>query len=212
MNKEDILYDLIKENENLVYKIASRYNNYYNIEDLYQVGVIGIIKASENFNDSINTKFSSYAYKYILGEIIEYIRKDRNIVISDEVFNLYKKYIRVRDLLFNKLEREPLLSEICNFMEIDESYLTKIIETVAFTKSIENDTDYYMDDREDIINKILINEELTSLNESDRLLIDYRYYQGFTQSETAEMLGISQVKVSRQEKLILSRMKNNITI
>ena len=57
MNKEDILYDLIKENENLVYKIASRYNNYYNIEDLYQVGVIGIIKASENFNDSINTKF-----------------------------------------------------------------------------------------------------------------------------------------------------------
>ena len=69
-----------------------------------------------------------------------------------------------------------------------------------------------MDDREDIINKILINEELTSLNESDRLLIDYRYYQGFTQSETAEMLGISQVKVSRQEKLILSRMKNNITI
>lgn len=212
MNKEDILYDLIKENENLVYKIASRYNNYYNIEDLYQVGVIGIIKASENFNDSINTKFSSYAYKYILGEIIEYIRKDRNIVISDEVFNLYKKYIRVRDLLFNKLEREPLLSEICNFMEIDESYLTKIIETVAFTKSIENDTEYYMDDREDIINKILINEELTSLNESDRLLIDYRYYQGFTQSETAEMLGISQVKVSRQEKLILSRMKNNITI
>lgn len=212
MNKEDILYDLIKENENLVYKIASRYNNYYNIEDLYQVGVIGIIKASENFNDSINTKFSSYAYKYILGEIIEYIRKDRNIVISDEIFNLYKKYIRVRDLLFNKLEREPLLSEICNFMEIDESYLTKIIETVAFTKSIENDTDYYMDDREDIINKILINEELTSLNESDRLLIDYRYYQGFTQSETAEMLGISQVKVSRQEKLILSRMKNNITI
>lgn len=212
MNKEDILYDLIKENENLVYKIASRYNNYYNIEDLYQVGVIGIIKASENFNDSINTKFSSYAYKYILGEIIEYIRKDRNIVISDEIFNLYKKYIRVRDLLFNKLEREPLLSEICNFMEIDESYLTKIIETVAFTKSIENDTDYYMDYREDIINKILINEELTSLNESDRLLIDYRYYQGFTQSETAEILGISQVKVSRQEKLILSRMKNNITI
>ena len=212
MNREEILNSLIKENENLVYKIASKYSRYYNLDDLYQVGIIGIIKANEHFDSSSGTKFSTYAYKYILGEIIEYIRKDRNIIVSDEIFNLYKKYLQIKDLLFSKLEREPMLSEICDFMGLNESYLTKVIESVAFTKSLENDREFYLDNTDDIINKIFIDDALSNLDESDRLLIDYRYYKGFTQSETANLLGLSQVKVSRQEKLILSRIKNNIII
>lgn len=114
-------------------------------------------------------------------------------------------------MLTSKLEREPSFSEIALFMEIDEGVLRNVIETIAFTKSTdESDYDYGNDKREEIDNKILLDNELSSMDEFDRSLIEFRYYQGYTQSETADALGVSQVKVSRQEKLILSRMKSNI--
>ena len=95
-------------------------------------------------------------------------------------------------------------------MEIDEKTLLNIIESITFTKSIENDYNYGNDNRDEIDDKILIQNELESLNDFDKSLIQYRYFDGFSQSETAEVLGISQVKVSRCEKLILNKMKNNI--
>ena len=202
---------LIKESEGLIYKIASKYSMYYSIEDLYQVGSIGVIKAYKNYKKDTSVKFSTYAYKYILGEIIEFIRCDRNIKVSEEYMSLYKKYLSIRSLLTSKLEREPSFSEICSFMEIDEGVLRNVIETISFTKSTdESDYDYGNDKREEIDNKILLENELSSMDDFDRNLIEYRYYQGYTQSETADALGVSQVKVSRQEKLILSRMKSNI--
>ncbi len=202
---------LIKESEGLIYKIASKYSMYYSIEDLYQVGSIGVIKAYKNYKKDTSVKFSTYAYKYILGEIIEFIRCDRNIKVSEEYMSLHKKYLSIRSLLTSKLEREPSFSEICSFMEIDEGVLRNVIETISFTKSTdESDYDYGNDKREEIDNKILLDNELSSMDDFDRNLIEYRYYQGYTQSETADALGVSQVKVSRQEKLILSRMKSNI--
>lgn len=202
---------LIKESEWLIYKIASKYSMYYSIDDLYQVGTIGVIKAYKNYKKDTSVKFSTYAYKYILGEIIEFIRNDRNIKVSEEFMSLYKKYLSVKSMLTSKLEREPSFNEICSFMEISESVLRNVIETIAFTKSTdENDYDYGNDKREEIDNKILLENELSSMDEFDRSLIEYRYYFGYTQSETADVLGVSQVKVSRQEKLILSRMKSNI--
>ncbi len=208
MDKEDI--DLLKENENLVYKLASKYSNYYNFDDLYQAGMIGIIKASKNYKENTNTKFSTYAYKYIFGEMLDYIKKDRNIIISSDTFSIYKKYLKVKELLFIKLDREPKLNEISKFMNLDESYLVNIIQSVAFTMTLENDNSYYSDNSENVINKILIDNEMELLNEMEKSIINYRYYMGFTQSEVADILGVSQVKVSRQEKLILSKMKNNI--
>ena len=96
-------------------------------------------------------------------------------------------------------------------MEIDESVMFNIIETISFTKSMdEKDYDYGNDKREEIDNRILLDTELSLMDDFDRQLIEYRYYQGYTQSETADVLGVSQVKVSRQEKLILERMKSNI--
>lgn len=202
---------LIKESEGLIYKIASKYSMYYNIEDLYQVGSIGVIKAYKNYKRDTSVKFSTYAYKYILGEIVEFIRCDRNIKVSDEYMSLYKKYLCIKSILTSKLEREPSFSEICSFMEIDEGVLLNVIETISFTKSTDDsDYDYGNDKREEIDNKILLENELSSMDEFDRNLIEYRYYFGYTQSETADVLGVSQVKVSRQEKLILSRMKSNI--
>ncbi len=202
---------LIKESEGLIYKIASKYSMYYSIEDLYQVGTIGVIKAYKNFKKDTSVKFSTYAYKYILGEIIEFIRCDRNIKVSEEYMSLYKRYLSIKSMLTSKLEREPSFCEISSFMEIDEGVLRNVIETIAFTKSTdESDYDYGNDKREEIDNKILLDNELSSMDEFDRSLIEFRYYQGYTQSETADALGVSQVKVSRQEKLILSRMKSNI--
>ena len=202
---------LIKESEGLIYKIASKYSMYYSIEDLYQVGTIGVIKAYKNYKKDTSVKFSTYAYKYILGEIIEFIRCDRNIKVSEEYMSLYKRYLSIKSMLTSKLEREPSFSEIALFMEIDEGVLRNVIETIAFTKSTdESDYDYGNDKREEIDNKILLDNELSSMDEFDRSLIEFRYYQGYTQSETADALGVSQVKVSRQEKLILERMKSNI--
>lgn len=211
MTKEEEIMLLIQSNEKLIYKLAYKYSKYYNIDDLYQVGIIGLIKAYNHYDIKSNAKFSSYAYKYILGEIIEYIRKDRNIIVSDEIFSIYKKYLHIKDLFFSINEREASLSEIANYMQLNENYLIHIIESVAFTKSIEEDNNYYYDNRDSVDNEILLNEEIDALNQFDKSIIDYRYYQGFTQSETASIMGISQVKVSREEKLILSKMKNSLT-
>lgn len=202
---------LIKESEGLIYKIASKYSMYYSIDDLYQVGSIGVIKAYKNFKRDTSVKFSTYAYKYILGEIIEFIRTDRNIRVSEEYMSLYKKYLSVKTLLTTRYDREVAFKEICSFMEIDESVMLNIIETISFTKSMdEKDYDYGNDKREEIDNRILLDTELSLMDDFDRQLIEYRYYQGYTQSQTADVLGVSQVKVSRQEKLILERMKSNI--
>lgn len=206
------LEEVIIENKNLILKLASKYSKYYSIEDLYQVGIIGIIKAYDHYNKESNSKFSTYAYKYILGEMIDYIRKDRNIIVSEEYFKIYKKYLEVRRLLETKLNREVTLKEISDFIGIGEEEIVRILEYVSFTKSIDKEIsyEYYVDERENIDTKIYLETLLDSLDNFDRNLIDYRYYQGYTQLETADMLGVTQVKVSRQEKLILQRIKNSI--
>ncbi len=201
---------LIKENEGLIYKIASKYKDYYNIEDLYQAGCIGIIKASNNYKEGSNSKFSTYAYKYILGEIIDFIRKDKNIILSDDMYNIYKQYLKVKELLNNKYNREVSFSEICLFMNIDERYMLNIIESVSISKDIEEKESYIKSDDELNIDDIItLNSGIELLSEEEKMLINYRYYQGYTQMETADLMGMSQVKVSRCEKLILSKMKKS---
>ena len=85
------LIDVITSNENLIYSIINRYSNYYDIEDLYQVGVMGMIKAYYNYNNSYNTKFTSYAYTYILGEVLKYVNGNKNIKLNKDYLCLWKK-------------------------------------------------------------------------------------------------------------------------
>lgn len=209
------LNNRLTECEGIIYKLANKYKNYYNFDDLYQAGCIGIIKADKNYSENENCKFSSYAYKYILGEMVDFIRKDKNIIISDELYNLYKKYIKVKELLYSKYEREVSFDEICKYMEIDKTYLLNIIESVSFAKSIEEDekitNNFYLDNRSEIDTEILLKSELEHLEENEKSLINYRYYEGYSQSETALKMGISQAKVSREEKLILKKIKDNMT-
>ena len=208
--------EIIESNSWLIYKIARSYSEYYNIEDLFQVGSIGLLKAYKNYDKNSNVKFSTFAYKYVFGEIISYIKKDRNIIVGDEYMSIYKKYEKVKSLLISKYNREVSFSEICKFMEMDEQKLLSVIESVMFTKSIDGDSlinyELAYDNREDIFNKVLLESELDALEPFDKSLINYRYYQGFTQSETAQALNTSQVKVSIREKMILQRIKTNISV
>ena len=210
----DEIYLKIKENENLIYKLASKYTAYYNIEDLYQAGCMGIIKAYKKFDNKLNVKFSTYAYKYILGEMIDYIRKDKNIIVSDEIFDIYRKYLKIKELLCNKYNREISFSEICNYMNIDEKYMLSIIESINIDKNISNYEEVinntYIENEENIDEKIIIKDQISKLSDYERELINYRYYLDLSQIQTAKMMGITQVKVSRNEKLILKKLKDNI--
>lgn len=199
---------IIKENEWLIKSFVNKYKDSYNYDDLYQAGMMGIIKAYNNYDKNSSVKFSTYAYNYVLGEIIAYIKSERNIKISDEYIFIYKKYLEVKELLNNKYNREVSFSEICKFMNISETTLLSIIEGVSFTKNI--DYDYGNDYRKDIDNKILLESEINNLNEFDKSIIYYRYYNDYSQNETAKVLNTSQAKISREEKLILSKMKRNI--
>ncbi|MEG2458049.1 MAG: sigma-70 family RNA polymerase sigma factor [Bacilli bacterium] len=217
--KKDIL-ECINDNKNMILKLASKYSGYYNIEDLYQAGVIGVINAYKNFKENKNAKFSTYAYRYILGEIIEYIKNDRTIKISSDYLKIYKTYTKTKELLSQKLSRIPNNNEIALFMEIPYIELIDVISSCEFVMSLDNEVMgeedisflglYGEDNRENIDNKILVNSAFDSLNELDQKIIDYRYFQDYTQSETAKYLGISQVQVSRREQKALTLMKHDI--
>ncbi len=202
---------LIKESEWIIFGFINKYGTYYNKDDLYQAGIMGLIKAYNKYDKNSSIKFSTYAYNYVLGEIISYIKSERNIKVSDEYISIYKKYLSVKKLLTDKYNREVSFKEISTFMEIREEELLNIIESISFTKSIDNQVyEYGNDFRNEIDNRILINEEIESLDEFDKSIIQYRYFDDMSQSETATALGISQAKVSRKEKLILSKMKKDI--
>ncbi len=217
MNKLDYL--LIKENEWIIYDIMNKYSFYNSKEDLYQVGVIGIIKANKSYKEEYNTKFSTYAYLFVKGEILEYIRKDRNIKLSPDTLKIYKKYIQINELLTQKLSREPSLDEISLYINIDKKTLQDIINAseyeLSLDKEINNDNinsfyEVIEDKKENVELKAEINYEIEKLSSIEKELINYRYLKDYTQSETAKLLNINQVQVSRYENKVLSKIRENM--
>lgn len=213
--------DNILKYENLVLSYASKFSKYYDIEDLKQVGMIGLINALKNYKEDNNTKFSTYAYLWIKGEILKYIRNDRNIRVSKEYITLNQKIDDVRCVLRQKLQREPSIDEIALFLEVDVSLIQDVIQSCEFVKSL----DYVIneDENENSLYDTTVYEEkgydselldlrcaISSLNDDEKKLIQYRYYDGMTQSETSEKLGVNQVKVSRDETKILKKLKTRL--
>lgn len=214
------LSDLIDQNKNLIYKITTLFNN-CNKEDLFQVGCIGLINAYKRYDESYNTKFSTYAYPYILGEISSYVKRDKGIKVSREISKLNSMIERAGILLTQKLMREPSISELANYLEIDESLVIDALKArypIMSTDSVIND-----DGREitlidtipdingmDMNTLVALKEELLKLDSFERELINERYVQNLTQSEVASNLGISQVQVSRKEQKVLSKMRSNL--
>ncbi len=215
--KEDI-WKLIQENKNLIYKIAHSYSNHANVDDLFQVGCIGVINAYKNYKNNYNTKFSTYAYNYILGEITNYLKNDKLLKIHGDNSKIYKLYEKSRDYLTSTKGYNPTLKEISDFMEISEYDLYNAINNNSEIMSIDSEIkdNLYLHDvigedhSEDIDAKIDLKTIIDNLNINDRELINYRYYQDFTQSETASLMGMTQVQVSRRENKILSKMKSEM--
>lgn len=217
----DKLTSLIIENQNLIYKISSFFTNYNNKEDLFQVGCIGLINAYKRYDDSFNTKFSTYAYPFIFGEINEYVKKDKGIKISREISKLNSMIEKASILLTQKLMREPTISELALYLEIEECIVVEAIMSRNVIKSI----DYVVNDdgrdmtllemipdvsKFDLNTLIALKMELSKLNEDEKKLIENRYMCDMTQNEVASFMGMTQVQVSRKEQKVLTKLRNNL--
>ena len=213
------MIDQILENEKLVYSIINKYHGYYDKEDLYQVGMIGLIDASKKFDDSVGVKFSTYAYKYILGEVTKYMRENNGLKRSRDILKLKQSVTKAKNLLQQKLSREPSINEISLFLEIDEK---KIEEIENITQDIKSLDFCYQEESENLYNSVKTEEknfqpeildlknELEKLDSLEKKIIYSRYYYDLTQSETSKELGMSQVQVSRKETKILQKLKTRL--
>ena len=119
--------DLIIQNEGLIYKIINKYQNYFELEDLYQVAAMGIIKASKTYSSEYGAKFTSYAYPFILGEVIKYINENRNIKMTKDTAKLYSKILKATEILSQRLMKIPSSYELSLFLEVDEKIINEVI-------------------------------------------------------------------------------------
>ena len=205
----------ILEYEALVKKIASKYSRYGDYDDLYQAGMMGLLKALKEYKPGI-AKFSTYAYTWIIGEITTYIRENQTLKKSKDIIRLSRQIEKCRELLFQKLQREPTDLEISLITEIDEEKIREIRILNQNTESLDYITE---ESSESLYNSIKtydmnidsehldLKNELSKLSEDERNLIYDRYYQGYTQSELSKELGMSQVQISRKEAKILQKLK-----
>lgn len=216
MNEE--LKEFIIENEKAIYSVINRYRRYYEIEDLYQTAVIGIIKAWENYDASRKVKFLTYAYKYMLGEVISYVNKNRSLKISKDILSLYPKLEEAKTILTQKLMKEPTTYELSLFLEIDENIIIRTIEAVKESESLDKvisddgKTLTLLDTVKDIqaeekAELLYLKEAVESLPEPERSIIIERYYNDKTQEEIAKKMGMYQVQVSRSSTKGLKKLK-----
>lgn len=217
---------LIEQNLGLVHHIVKRFlGRGYEAEDLFQIGVIGLIKAIDKFDTGYQVKFSTYAVPLISGEIKRFIRDDGMIKISRSLKENGIKIRHARESLAGKLGREPSVDEVAEEVSLAVEDVVLALEANVQVESIyksvyQNDgNEIFMVDQladktgsahEEVLNNLLIHQLLDSLEKEEQKLIILRYYQNKTQTEVAKMLGISQVQVSRMEKRILLGMRRKI--
>lgn len=216
---------LISGNLRLVLSVIQRFNNRGEyVDDLFQVGCIGLMKAIDNFDLAQNVKFSTYAVPMIIGEIRRYLRDNNPIRVSRSLRDVAYKALQIRDSLVNKLSREPSINEIaCELKMPHEEVvyaLDAIQEPISLFEPIYHDGGdpiYVMDQISDEKNNdsswlegISIREALRKLNDREKLILTLRFFEGKTQMEVAEEIGISQAQVSRLEKAALSHMRKHM--
>lgn len=216
MNKYE---DVITSCSGLIYAIINKYYSNYDKEDLYQEGVKGVIKAYNNYKENKSVKFSTYAYKYIYGEIYAYTHNNKTLKISKEYYTLYKKINKIKDILSQRLMKEATNKEIALYLEIDERIIDEVINIFQMPDSLERtiyndgkdlyliDTIYDKKDNYNI-DKILLNDIINKLPSPDKEIIYLKYYEDKTQTQIADILGINQVRVSRYEAKAKKKIKN----
>jgi RNA polymerase sporulation-specific sigma factor len=217
--------ELIQGNLRLVLSVIQRFNNRGEcVDDLFQVGCIGLIKAIDNFDLSHNVKFSTYAVPMIIGEIRRYLRDNNPIRVSRSLRDVAYKALQVRDELVFKNSREPSLSEIAEALDVKREEvvyaLDAIQEPVSLFEPIYHDggdpifvMDQIGDGRQSDkvwLEEIALKEAMQRLNERENSILHLRFFDGKTQMEVAEEIGISQAQVSRLEKAALKNLRKYI--
>jgi RNA polymerase sporulation-specific sigma factor len=218
---------LIQGNLRLVLSVIQRFNNRGEpVDDLFQVGCIGLMKAIDNFDLSQNVKFSTYAVPMIIGEIRRYLRDNNPIRVSRSLRDTAYRALQVRDSLVAKHSREPTIGQIAAALKMpreDVVYaLDAIQEPVSLFEPIYHDGGdpiFVMDQISDEKNEdsnwlegISIREAMGKLGERERLILNMRFFDGRTQMEVADEIGISQAQVSRLEKAALKHLRRHMTV
>lgn len=210
--------DDLLEYENLVYSIINKYGNYFDRDDLYQVGMMGLIDAKKHFDECFGVKFSSYAYYYIVGEVTKFVRENRSVRVSKDVVRLGQTIEKTKDVMRQRLGREPTDTEVALFMEIDEEKIVEVRNAMLEVQSL----DFLYDEDVTLYNSVMsfdndtsadvldLRSEIGNLDDSERKLIMARYYQDMTQSEASKCLGMSQVQVSRKEGKVLEKLRQRL--
>lgn len=217
--------DFIKGNLRLVLSVIQRFNNRgENVDDLFQVGCIGLMKAIDNFDLGQNVRFSTYAVPMIIGEIRRYLRDNNSIRVSRSLRDIAYKALQVRDRLVNKDNREPTISQIAKELEMPKEEVVFALDAIQDPISLfepiyhdGGDAIFVMDQISDSKNlddgwleNISIKEGMKKLTDREKLILNLRFFQGRTQMEVADEIGISQAQVSRLEKTALKHMRKHV--
>lgn len=216
----------IKGNLRLVLSVIQRFTgNGENADDLFQVGCIGLMKAIDNFDRSLDVKFSTYAVPMIIGEVRRYLRDNNSIRVSRSLRDTAYKAIYARENFIKKYDREPTMEEISKELDMKKEDIVYALDAIASPLSLYEpvyqeggDTLYIMDQvsdkknrEENWIEHISLREAMNRLSDREYNIIKLRFFEGKTQTEVADEISISQAQVSRLEKAALKSMKNYLT-
>lgn len=213
---------LISGNLKLVLSVIQRFSSRgENPDDLFQIGCIGLIKAIDNFDITLDVRFSTYAVPMIIGEIRRYLRDNSTLRVSRSLKDTAYKAMQSKERLTHEKQREPTVDEIACDLGIERAEvviaLESIVEPVSLYEPVYSDggdTLYIMDqvgsanDSGDWIYEILLKQVLEKLSTREKQIVKLRFFEGRTQTEVAQEIGISQAQVSRLEKGVLNQIKN----
>lgn len=217
--------EYIKGNLRLVLSVIKRFSSSdENVDDLFQIGCIGLIKAIDNFDISQGVKFSTYAVPMIVGEIRRYLRDNSSIRVSRSLRDIAYKAIYARDMLTKKNQKEPTIEEIAEEVGMSKEEIVYAMDAIQSPVSLYEpvyseggDTLCVMDQISDKKNKedtwieeLSLSQAMKKLNEREKRIIQMRFYEGKTQMEVADEISISQAQVSRLEKSALRNLKNQL--
>jgi RNA polymerase sporulation-specific sigma factor len=217
--------EFIKGNLRLVLSVIQRFNNRGEyVDDLFQVGCIGLIKAIDNFDVSHNVKFSTYAVPMIIGEIRRYLRDNNSIRVSRSLRDIAYKALQAKERLTTKNSKEPTIAELADELQLPKEdivfALDAIQDPISLFESVYHDggdaifvMDQVKDEKnidENWLETITLKEAMRKLNDREKLILNLRFFDGRTQMEVADEIGISQAQVSRLEKTALMHMKKYI--
>ena len=214
--------DLINGNLKLVLSIIKKFNNKVdNLDDLFQVGCLGLVKAIDNFDTSYDVKLSTYACPMIIGEIRRYLRDNNTIRVSRSVRDLAYRILNMKERINREEQREPSIEEMAKELEVSKEEIIMSLDAIQEPISLQEPT--YCENADNIClidqvsdkkntderwtQNIAILEAMKKLNDKEKMIINKRFFEGRTQMEVAEEIGISQAQVSRLERTAISHIR-----